>query len=171
MNLRDVIRDIPNFPQPGILFRDITPVLEEPEAFKLALKGMSDLLADVEFDTLAAIESRGFIFASPLAVQSDKRFVLLRKAGKLPCPTHRQTYQLEYGEAILEIHRDSLAPGSRVIVIDDLLATGGTAQAAGQLVKESGAEIAAYLFFVELGFLGGREKLDDANVFSLVKYD
>ena len=170
MDLKQVIVDIPDFPKPGILFRDITPVMEDPTAFDAALAGLAELLAGTEFDRLAAIESRGFVLGAPLAHDFGKAMVLVRKAGKLPRETRQVSYQLEYGEATVEIHADSLEAGQKVVVIDDLLATGGTAAAAGELVRACGAEVTAYLFLVELEDLDGRAKLGDAPVFSLVKY-
>jgi len=170
MDLRQVIRAVPDFPKPGILFRDITPVLARPQAFQAALAGLEDLLAPVAFDTFAAVESRGFLFAAPLAARAGKPLVILRKPGKLPAATVAESYALEYGEATLHIHADALRAGERVVVLDDLLATGGTAAAAGRLVRKLGAAVAAYVFLVELGELGGRATLADAPVFSLVKY-
>lgn len=169
MDLARVIRAIPDFPKPGVLFRDITPVFEDPAAYRTAIRGLRDLLAGVDFTTLAAVESRGFLFAGPLADALEKRVVLVRKAGKLPGETRRQSYALEYGEATLEIHRDSCA-GQRVVVLDDLLATGGTAAATAALVAADGGDVAGYLFLVELDFLKGREQLAGAPVFSLVRY-
>ena len=171
MDLRKIIRDVPDFPKPGILFRDITPVMENPAAYRTALDGMKDLLADVRFDSFAAIESRGFIFGGPLGVEMDKPMVMLRKAGKLPAATRAVTYALEYGEATLEAHLDAFAPGDRVVIVDDLLATGGTAEASARLVTEAGAVVAGFLFLVELDFLDGRKKLEGLGpVFSLVNY-
>ncbi len=170
MDLKQVIRDIPDFPQPGILFRDITPVLEDPAAFAVALDGLDGLLAGLDYQRLAAIESRGFLLGAPLADRHDKALALVRKAGKLPRETVTERYDLEYGSAEVEVHADALGPGQRVVVIDDLLATGGTAAATGNLVRRCGAEVAAYVFLVELEFLAGRERLTDAPVFSLVKY-
>jgi len=170
MDLKQVIADVPDFPKPGILFRDITPLVEDPAAFKTALDGLRGLLAGIDFAALAAIESRGFVFGGPLAVELDKRFVLVRKAGKLPRETVQTSYALEYGEASIEVHRDSFRAGEKVVVIDDLLATGGTAAATGELIAQCGATVVAYLFLVELEFLGGRAKLTDAPVFSLVNY-
>ena len=171
MDVRDIIRDIPDFPKPGILFKDITPVMENPDAFRAALAGMEDLLGEVEFDVLAAIESRGFIFGAPMGLDLDKPLVLMRKAGKLPAETRSVTYDLEYGQATLEMHVDSLKPGDRVIIVDDLLATGGTAVAAAQLVSDAGGIVAGFLFMVELDFLAGRAKLEGLGpVFSLVNY-
>ncbi len=171
MDLRHIIRDVPDFPKPGILFKDITPVMEDPDAFRTALAGMKDLLVEVEFDALAAIESRGFLFGAPLGLDLDKRLVLMRKAGKLPSETRSVTYDLEYGQASLEVHVDSIKPGDRVIIVDDLLATGGTAAASARLVSDAGGIVAGFLFLVELEFLAGKAKLEGLGpVFSLVNY-
>lgn len=171
MDLRGVIRGIPDFPKPGILFCDITPVLASPEAFKAALTGMGELVAEVPYNQIAGIESRGFLFGAPLAQERMLPMILMRKAGKLPAKTCSVTYALEYGEATLEAHEDSCGPGDRVLIIDDLLATGGTAAAAGELIGRMGATVAGFLFLVELDGLAGREKLTDLGpVFSLVKY-
>lgn len=169
--VKDAIRDVPDFPKPGIMFKDITPVMESPAVYAAAVSGLRELLAGTSFDKLAAIESRGFVFGGPLGLELDRPLVLLRKAGKLPAQTRSVTYALEYGQATLEVHVDALGPGDRVVIVDDLLATGGSARAAAQLVTDSGAEVAAFLFLVELDFLSGREKLADlAPVFSLVNY-
>ena len=169
MDLREVIRDVPDFPKPGILFKDITPVMENPEAFRTALAGMKKLLDPVDYDAFAAIESRGFVFGAPLGVDLDKPLVLLRKKGKLPAETREVTYDLEDGHATLEMHVDSVAPGDRVVIVDDLLATGGTALASAQLVREAGGVVAGFLFMVELEFLGGRAQLAELGaVFSVV---
>ena len=169
--VRQAIAAVPDFPRPGILFRDITPVMEDPAVFGAALEGLAALLEGTAYDRLGAIESRGFIFGAPLAAAQGKGLVLLRKAGKLPGRTRAVTYDLEYGQATLEVHEGSFRPGDRVVVVDDLLATGGTAQAAATLVAQAGAKVAAYLFLVELEDLGGRAKLAaQAPVFSLVRY-
>ena len=170
MELKSVIRDVPDFPKPGILFRDITPVLSDPAAFRCSVDGLADLIDGTGFDRLAAIESRGFLFAAPLADRLDKGLTILRKPGKLPCDSVSVSYDLEYGSATLEAHRDSLAAGERVVIVDDLLATGGSAAAAGELIRKLGGEVAAYLFLVELTGLEGAKRLDDAPVFSLVNY-
>lgn len=171
MDLRSVIRDIPDFPKPGILFKDITPVMEDPQAYAVAIKGMEELLDGCPFTKLAAIESRGFIFGGPMSLDMDKGMVLMRKAGKLPADVDQVTYALEYGEAVLEMHKGALGPEDRVIIVDDLLATGGTAKAAAELVTRAGATVAGFLFMVELEFLAGRDKLKDLGpVFSLVNY-
>ena len=171
MDLRQVIRDIPDFPKPGIMFKDITPVMENPAAFRVALAGMKDLLTDIPFDAFAAIESRGFVFGAPLGLDMDKPLVLMRKAGKLPAETRAVTYDLEYGQATLEMHVDSVKPQEKVIIVDDLLATGGTAAASARLITDAGGIVAGFLFMVELDFLAGREKLEGLGpVFSLVNY-
>jgi adenine phosphoribosyltransferase len=170
MDLKTVIRDVPGFPKPGIVFRDITPVLESPDAFRAALDGLEDLVADTPFDRVVALESRGFLFGAPLARQLGKPLVILRKPGKLPRETVAASYDLEYGSATLEVHADGVGPGDRVLIVDDLLATGGTAAAAQQLVTGLGGVVAAHLFLVELTDLGGRARLENTPVFSLVKY-
>ncbi|MBU8870342.1 MAG: adenine phosphoribosyltransferase [Gemmatimonadales bacterium] len=171
MDLKKIIRAVPDFPKPGILFQDITPVMENPTAYRFALDGMKSLLDPGKFNKFAAIESRGFLFGGPLCLEMDRGMVLLRKAGKLPAETMAVTYALEYGEATLEVHRGSFGPGDRVIIVDDLLATGGTAAATAQLVQKSGAEVAGFLFLVELDFLEGRKVIQEAGpVFSLVSY-
>ena len=170
MDLKQVIVNIPDFPQPGILFRDITPVTEHPAAYAHAIDGLHGLVAGIAATRIAAVESRGFIFGGPLALRCGLGLTLVRKAGKLPRATLAERYALEYGTATLELHRGSVQPGEKVIVVDDLLATGGTAAAAGRLVRQCGAEVAAYLFLVELRGLDGRTVLADAPVFSLVEY-
>lgn len=170
MNLESVIRAVPDFPKPGIMFRDITPVLLQPDALKAALDGLAGLIADRRWDKLAGIESRGFLFGAPLAERFGRGMVMMRKPGKLPADTISASYALEYGEATLEIHRDAVAPGEKVMIVDDLLATGGTAAAAASLVRELGGEVAGHLFLVELEGLGGRKRLGDDPVFSLVNF-
>ena len=167
----DAIRDIPDFPKPGVLFKDITPIMEDPAAYRASLEGLKGLIKDQEFTKLAAIESRGFLFGGPMGLELNKPMCLLRKAGKLPGDTRAVTYALEYGEATLEAHVDSFGPGDRVLIVDDLLATGGSALAAAELVRLGGAEVSGFLFLVELDFLHGRAKLEaEAPVFSLVTY-
>jgi len=171
MDLSKVIRDVPDFPKPGIVFKDITPVLQDPVAYGAAIDGLRGLLAGKQVDVLAAIESRGFLFAGPLALDLNLGVALLRKEGKLPADTFAATYALEYGEATLEIHRDALAPGQRVVIVDDLLATGGTALASAELVRRAQGDVAGFLFLVELEFLSGRARLEaEAPVFSLVRF-
>ena len=160
MNLGSIIRDVPDFPKPGIMFRDITPLFRNPAAFRFALDGLTELLADQTFDSFAAVESRGFLFAAPLADRLGKDLTILRKPGKLPADTVSESYALEYGEATLEVHRDGLKAGERVVVVDDLLATGGTAAAGITLLERLGAEIVSCAFIVELPDLGGRPNLE-----------
>ncbi len=168
--LKSLIRDVPDFPKKGIMFKDITPILKHPEALQFAIDEMADFLKDSHPDQIVGIESRGFIFSPILAYKLKAGFVPVRKPGKLPAETLRMAYQLEYGENELEIHRDAILPGMKVAVVDDLLATGGTAQAAIRLVENLGGEVVAVVFLVELGFLKGREKLTGYNVFSILKY-
>ncbi len=168
MNLGSIIRDVPDFPKPGIMFRDITPLFRNPAAFRFALDGLTELLADQTFDSFAAVESRGFLFAAPLADRLGKELTILRKPGKLPADTVSESYALEYGEATLEVHRDGLRAGERVVVVDDLLATGGTAAAAARLIRRLDAEVVGHLFLIELAFLDGRQALGTDPVFSLV---
>ena len=172
MDLSKIIRDIPDFPKPGILFKDITPIMQDPAAFRSAVHQLRDLVAEVDCDAYAAIESRGFLFGTPLSLHREKPLILLRKQGKLPADTWAVTYSLEYGEATLEMHKDAIGQGDKVLIVDDLLATGGTAVASAELVKKAGGVVAGFAFVVELGFLGGREALEPLGpVFSLVKYD
>ncbi len=168
--LKSLIRDVPDFPKKGIIFKDITPILKHPEALQFAIDEMADFLKDFRPDQIVGIESRGFIFSPILAYKLKAGFVPVRKPGKLPAETLRMAYQLEYGENELEIHRDAILPGMKVAVVDDLLATGGTAQAAIRLVENLGGEVVAVAFLVELGFLKGRDKLSGYNVFSILKY-
>ena len=171
MDLRKVIRDVPDFPKPGIMFKDITPVLQDPAAYGAAVDGLRGLLAGKQIDALAAIESRGFLFAGPLGLDLNLGVALLRKEGKLPADTYAATYALEYGEATLEIHKDAITPGQRVVIVDDLLATGGTALASSELVRRAGGKVGGFLFLVELDFLAGRARLEaEGPVFSLVRF-
>ena len=168
--IQSVIRDVPDFPKPGIIFKDITPVLLDPKAFKAAIDGFVEHYKDMRIDVIAAIESRGFVFATPLAMALGVGVALVRKPGKLPAETIRQSYDLEYGSNTLELHKDAIKPGQRVLVIDDLLATGGTAGATGDLIARLGGQVVEHAFLVELTFLGGREKLGQTPVFALVRY-
>ena len=169
-DLEKYIRTIPDFPEPGIMFRDITTVLSNPEGFRLAIDMMQGKLAGVDFDILAGTESRGFIFGTPLAYNLKKPFVLIRKKGKLPAETVEQTYDLEYGQATIEMHKDSVQPGQKVVLVDDLIATGGTIEAAAKLVEKLGGEVVKMLFVMELAGLNGREKLAKYNVDALITY-
>jgi adenine phosphoribosyltransferase len=167
---RSLIRDIPDFPKEGILFRDITPLLAEPRAFHQVLDAMAERFIGSNIDAIAAVESRGFIFGGALSARLNASFVPIRKPGKLPARVDAVTYSLEYGSGTLEMHRDSLRSGARVVVVDDLLATGGTAYAAGQLVRRQGAAVVAYAFVIELLSLGGRALLAPGEVISLLRY-
>ena len=169
--VEDYIRTIPDFPEPGIMFRDVTSILQDAEGFKLAIDEMIKLLDGVDFDIIAGAESRGFIFGAPLAYALGKPFVLIRKKGKLPCETIEKTYDLEYGTATIEMHKDAIAPGQKVVVVDDLIATGGTIEAACQLIEELGGEVAKIVFLMELAGLNGREKLAKYDVASVVTYE
>lgn len=170
MDLAKYIRDIPDFPKAGILFKDITPLLAEPKALRYAIDQFAERYRNMEIDAVAAAEARGFLFAAPLALFLDRPLVPLRKPGKLPYKTHSLKYELEYGSAELHIHIDGIAEGDRVLLLDDLLATGGTMQAACQLIDKAGGKVVECGFLVELGFLNGREKLHPYNVFSLIQY-
>jgi adenine phosphoribosyltransferase len=170
MDLRDFIRDIPDFPKPGILFKDITPLLADPVAFGVAIDTLGLRYAGAPIDAIAAAEARGFLFAAPLALKLHKPLVPLRKPGKLPYRTYSLKYDLEYGQAELHMHIDGVAPGQRVLLVDDLLATGGTVQAGAKLIEQAGAVVVGAAFLVELGFLGGRAKLQGYDVYSLLQY-
>jgi adenine phosphoribosyltransferase len=170
MNLTQYIRDIPDFPKPGILFKDITPLLAEPKAFRHAIDVLCEHYRHKGVDSIAAAEARGFLFASPLALQLNKPLVPLRKPGKLPYQTLSYQYALEYGNAELHVHVDGIKPGSRVLIVDDLLATGGTVEAACRLIEKAGGKPAGCAVLVELRFLKGREKLHPCEVFSLIQY-
>src|SRR5215218_4851085 len=167
---RDYIRDIPDFPKPGILFKDITPLLGHPEAFRAVIDRLAESFAGRSIDTVAAAEARGFIFGAPLALALNAGFVPIRKPGKLPYKTVSLEYALEYGTDRLEIHNDALGPGRRVLLLDDVLATGGTMRACLDLVRQVGAEVAACAFVVELAFLQGRARLEPCEVVSLITY-
>ena len=164
------IRDIPDFPKPGILFKDITPLLAHPEAFQGVIDRLADRYSGVGIDTIAAAEARGFIFGAPLALKLGAGFVPIRKPGKLPYATVALEYQLEYGTDRLEVHTDAFAPGRRVLLLDDVLATGGTMRACCDLVEQTGATVVGCAFVLELTFLGGRQRLTPYEVTSLIAY-
>jgi adenine phosphoribosyltransferase len=168
--LRNAIRDVPDFPKPGILFKDITPVLRDRALFAATIESLAGCCRDLAIDKVVAIESRGFILGGALAVRLGAGFVPVRKPGKLPWKARRASYALEYGTDTLEMHEDALAPTDRVLVVDDVIATGGTARATGELVAAGGAAVSAYLFMVELGFLDGRAKLAGRDVRSLIRF-
>ncbi|MCS7259607.1 MAG: adenine phosphoribosyltransferase [Anaerolineae bacterium] len=170
MDLASLIRDVPDFPVPGILFKDITTLLRNAAALREVVTLLSGRYADAQVDIVAAIESRGFIFGAPLAVQLGAGFVPVRKPGKLPAQTISESYTLEYGTNTLEMHVDAIQPGQRVLVVDDLLATGGSARAAVNLVERLGGKVVGLAFVVELDFLNGRQKLVGYPVHSLVHY-
>ena len=171
MNLRDYIREIPDFPKPGILFYDIGPLLQAPAAWDYALDALAEAVAPLEPDVLAGVESRGFLVAAPLALKLQTGFIMIRKKGKLPGTTVRHEYSLEYGTDIIEVQADVVEPGQRVVVLDDLLATGGTAAASITLMERVGGEVVGCAFLVELGGLNGRDALGDLPVSSLLNLD
>jgi adenine phosphoribosyltransferase len=171
MNLNDYIRDIPDFPKEGIIFKDISPLLGDAAALTASIDQLAEKLAGKQIDAVAGVEARGFIFGPLLAQRLGVGFVPVRKPGKLPAATVSKSYDLEYGQATIEIHTDAIQPGARVLVVDDLLATGGTAVAACSLLEELGGEIVACAFVVELSFLPGRAALDGRDVVSLIQYD
>lgn len=168
--VEDYVRSIPDFPEEGIIFRDVTSVLQDADGLQLAIDELKARLEGLDFDLLAGTESRGFIFGMPLAYLLKKPFILVRKAGKLPCETVSKTYDLEYGTATIEIHKDAIAPGQKVVLVDDLIATGGTLKAAAELVEELGGEVVKILTLMELAGLEGRKALEGYDVDSVVVY-
>ncbi len=168
--LEDYVITIPDFPEPGIMFRDITSIIEHPEGLKLAVDRLADSVKDLDFDLVVGVESRGFIFGAPVAYLLGKGFVPIRKKGKLPRETISRKYSLEYGQAEIEIHKDAIRPGQRVLIIDDLMATGGSAQAAAGLVEELGGKVVRLAFVMELAGLEGRKKLAGYDVSALITY-
>jgi len=169
--LKTHIRDVPDFPKPGIMFKDITPLLQKPEVFSAIIDALAKRYEGEKVDTIVGIESRGFLFGTPLAHKLGASFVPVRKKGKLPYETVDVSYDLEYGSATIEMHTDAIGKGHRTIVVDDLLATGGTAAAACTLIEGQGGEVVECAFVVELSFLNGREKMGDRKIHSLVAYD
>lgn len=170
MNLNEYIRDVPDFPKKGIIFKDITPLLRDKAAFATAIKTLADPYRNAGLHAVAAIESRGFILGAAMAVDLGIGFVPIRKPGKLPYKSRRQEYSLEYGTDAIEIHEDAVTPGQRILLVDDVIATGGTARAAADLLKGLGADLVGIAFLVELSFLGGIEKLRGEKIFSVLKY-
>ena len=169
-DLRALIREVPDFPKPGIRFYDITTLLKQPDAFREVIDRMAEPVADERIDLVVGMESRGFIFSAPMAYKLDAGFMPVRKLGKLPAETIEVEYELEYGTATLEIHSDAISPGQRVLIVDDLLATGGTVMGTIELVRRLGGEVAGLSFMVELGALKGREKLDEFEIHALLTY-
>jgi adenine phosphoribosyltransferase len=170
LRLMKYIRDVPDFPRPGILFKDITPLLQDPESLRVACELVAAPFAKARIDLVVGIESRGFIFGVPVALALGAGFSLARKQGKLPWETRRESYQLEYGSAEIEMHSDAVRPGQRVLVIDDVIATGGTAAATARLVRALGGEVVAASFLIELGFLEGRKALDGLPVEAVLRF-
>ena len=168
--LEEYVRSIPDFPEEGIIFRDVTSVLQDGEGLHLAIDTMQDLIKDLEFDVVAGPESRGFIFGTPIAYLNNKPFVLIRKKGKLPCETVEKTYDLEYGTATIEMHKDSIKPGQKVLIVDDLIATGGTTEAMCQLIEELGGEVVGIVVLIELAGLEGRKRLEKYRIDSAICY-
>jgi len=169
-DLKKCIRDIPDFPKEGIIFKDITTLLKDKNAFKKSIDLLANKFKKEKIDYVVGVEARGFVFGAALAYKIGAGFVPVRKKGKLPYRTKRVTYELEYGKDVLEIHEDAIEPKSRVLIVDDLLATGGTIRAVSELVREQKAKIAGVAFLVELQFLGGKDKLKDLPIFSVLKY-
>lgn len=169
--LEEYVRSIPDFPEPGIIFRDVTSILQDADGLQLAIDSIQECLKDVDVDVIMGTESRGFIFGVPVAYNLHKPFIPIRKKGKLPCETISQSYELEYGQATIEIHKDSIKPGQKVAIIDDLIATGGTVEAATKLVERLGGEVVKIVFLMELAGLKGREKLSGYDVDSVICYE
>jgi len=170
-DLKKTIREIPDFPKPGINFYDVSTLFRKAAAFRAAVDTLVERFRGEPLDAIAGIEARGFVLAAAMAYRLEVGLILVRKQGKLPARTEAETYTLEYGTAAVEMHRDAVEPDQRVLVVDDLLATGGTAAATGRLVRRLGGRVQGYAFMVELEFLSGRGKLDSDNVFSLIRYD
>ena len=170
VDLKTLIRDIPDFPKQGIIFKDITPILKDGEAFQASINALHKMLEDVEYDLILGPESRGFIFGTPLSYQTGKGFIPVRKKGKLPYKTVQQEFDLEYGTAVIEMHEDAIVKGQKVIIVDDLLATGGTTEAIIKMVEAMGGEVSKIIYLIELEFLNGREKLQGYDVESLITY-
>lgn len=169
--IEEYVRSIPDFPEPGIIFRDVTSILQDADGLKLAIDSMQACLDGLDVDVIVGTESRGFIFGVPIAYNLHKPFVPVRKKGKLPCETIEKSYDLEYGSATIEMHKDAIKPGQKVAVIDDLIATGGTIEAAIDMIEELGGEVVKVVFLMELAGLKGRERLKDYDVASVICYD
>lgn len=169
--IEEYVRSIPDFPEEGIIFRDVTSVLQDAEGLHLAIDAMQELIKDVDCDVIVGPESRGFIFGVPIAYNLRKAFIPVRKKGKLPCETIQKEYDLEYGTAVIEMHKDSIKPGQKVVIIDDLMATGGTIEAIVSLIEELGGEVVKVIFLMELEGLKGRDKLQGYNIESVIRYE
>lgn len=169
--LEDYVRSIPDFPEPGIIFRDVTSVLQNKDSLKMSIEQMQELLEGMDFDVIIGPESRGFIFGVPIAYNLNKAFVPVRKKGKLPCETIEMDYALEYGTATIEMHKDSIKPGQKVVIVDDLIATGGTIEAIVKLIERLGGEVVKIIFLMELEGLNGRQKLKGYDVDAVIKYE
>lgn len=169
--LEEYVRSIPDFPEPGVVFRDVTSVLQDAEGLHASIDAMEKLVGDVDFDVVVGPESRGFIFGVPIAYNMHKAFVPVRKKGKLPCETISQEYDLEYGSAVIEMHKDAIKPGQKVVIIDDLIATGGTIEAIIKLVEQLGGEVVKIVFLMELAGLEGRKKLEGYDVQAAICYE
>lgn len=169
--VEDYVRTIPDFPEPGIMFRDVTTVLQDADGLQLSIDKMQELVADLDYDVVAGAESRGFIFGTPIAYNNHKPFVLIRKKGKLPSETVEVSYDLEYGQATIEMHKDSIKPGQKVLLVDDLIATGGTTEAMIKLVEKLGGVVVGVLVLMELEGLKGRDKIAGYRLDSVIKYE
>ena len=169
--IEEYVRSIPDFPEPGVIFRDVTSVLQDAEGLKLAIDSMQAALDGIDVDVIVGLESRGFIFGMPIAYNLNKPFIPVRKKGKLPCETVSMSYELEYGTAEIEIHKDAIKPGQKVVIIDDLIATGGTVEAAAKLIEQLGGEVVKVVFLMELAGLNGRKKLEGYDVTSVICYE
>lgn len=169
--IEEYVRAIPDFPEPGIIFRDVTSVIQDADGLQLAIDSMQKLVEDVDFDVIVGAESRGFIFGMPIAYNMHKPFVLVRKKGKLPCETIEKEYELEYGKAVIEMHKDAIKPGQKVVLVDDLIATGGTMKAAAELIEELGGEVVKVIFLMELAGLNGRAVLQGYDVDAVITYE
>lgn len=169
--LKEYVRNIPDFPEPGIIFRDVTSVLQDADGLQLSIDKLQELLYGVDFDVVVGPESRGFIFGVPVAYNLKKAFVPIRKKGKLPCETIEEEYALEYGTATVEIHKDAIKPGQRVVIIDDLIATGGTTEAMIKMIERLGGEVVKVVFLIELAGLEGRQRLANYDVASVICYE
>lgn len=169
--LEDYVRTIPDFPEKGIMFRDVTSVLQDKDSLRMSIDQMQELIKDTDFDVVVGPESRGFIFGVPIAYNLNKPFIPVRKKGKLPCETIEMEYDLEYGKAVIEMHKDSIKPGQKVVIIDDLIATGGTIEAIIKLIETLGGEVVKIIFLMELEGLNGRDKLKGYDVEAVIKYE